>query len=128
MQCISENLAFLLRLSARLLKITILVTQQKFLGPSSWLYKRNIQNFRSQQGCYLKLFLRDQARYWAPAKFYFCIWKIKCQFLYMNCCYIVKPHFVFKGFPEKRHGWEIVGFFFLANRLPFIIQVKYYFY
>ena len=46
----------------------------------------------------------------------------------MNCCYIVKPHFVFKGFPEKRHGWEIVGFFFLANNLPFIIQVKYYFY
>ena len=102
MQCISGNLAFLLRLSARLLKITILVTQQKFLGPSSWLYKRNIQNFRSQQGCYLKLFLRDQARYWAPAKFYFCIWKIKCQFLYMNCCFIVKPHFVFKGFPEKK--------------------------
>jgi hypothetical protein len=35
MQCISENLAFLLRLSARLLKITILVTQQKLWGPAA---------------------------------------------------------------------------------------------
>jgi hypothetical protein len=60
-----QNFAFLLQSPAGFPKTTILVTQQKLLKPSNWLWTWNIQYFRSPGQIFVIL------GYWVLSLFFF---------------------------------------------------------